>query len=303
MFRILLNFATSPMKPKAYLFELASLATRAASQAAEAIMALYDGPVEVERKTDGSPVTLADRAANDLIGRMLAETGIPIISEEDAILPFDQRKHWGQCWLVDPLDGTKEFIKRNGEFTVNIALIQDQAPILGVIHAPAMQTAWVGMPGLGLWKATGTGKQADGDDLFNNPGYLEPITVKPSEKKTIPGKRLRLTLSRSHGSETIGDYVRFLEQTHGPIEHIQRGSSLKFCALAEREALVYPRFSPCYEWDTGAGHAIVRASGGEVYAMPGKTPLRYNKPDFLNPSFIALADKRDLHLHLLEFPF
>lgn len=290
------------MKTKPPLFELASLAIRAASRAARAIMEVYDGPMEVEKKTDGSPVTLADRTANEFIGRMLAETGIPVISEEDAIPSFKQRKQWRQCWMVDPLDGTKEFIKRNGEFTVNIALIQDQEPILGVIHAPALQTAWVGMPGLGLWKATGTGNHGADDDPFHTPGYLVPIAVKKAgEKKTIPDQTLRLTLSRSHGHETTGAYVRSLRQTHGSIEHIQRGSSLKFCALAEREARVYPRFSPCYEWDTAAGHAIVRASGGEVFAMPGKTPLRYNKSDFINPSFIALADERDLPLFLLEF--
>ena len=241
-----------------------------AREAGNAILDVYNGPeFDVQTKDDESPLTAADRAAHRLIDRELRALtpAIPVLSEEGADVPYGERQQWQRFWLVDPLDGTKEFIKRNGEFTVNIALVEDGAPVWGVIHAPALGTTYVGRVGEGAWRQEGDGPR-------------EPLAVK------TPDNGHAVVKSRSHPSGELADY---LESIH-VADEVPVGSSLKFCAVAEGRATLYPRFGPTMEWDTGAGHAIVEAAGGRVrLAEDAATPLRYNKDDLHNPFFIVSA--------------
>ena len=241
-----------------------------AREAGNAILEVYNGPeFDVQTKDDESPLTAADRAAHRLIDRELRTLtpGIPVLSEEGADVPYAERREWSRFWLVDPLDGTKEFIKRNGEFTVNIALVDEGAPVWGVIHAPALGTTYAGRVGEGAWRQEGDGPR-------------EPLAVK------TPDNGHAVVKSRSHPT---GELAEYLESIH-VADEVPVGSSLKFCAVAEGRATLYPRFGPTMEWDTGAGHAIVEAAGGRVrLAEDEATPLRYNKDDLHNPFFIVSA--------------
>ncbi|SEP07063.1 3'(2'),5'-bisphosphate nucleotidase CysQ [Aquisalimonas asiatica] len=242
-----------------------------ARRAGDAILAVYNGPdFDVETKDDDSPLTAADRAAHAIIDRELRALTpeIPVLSEEGADVPAAKRQQWPRFWLVDPLDGTKEFIKRNGEFTVNIALVEGGRPVWGVIHAPALDTTYGGGVGSGAWKQTG----AD--------GAREPLAVR------TPDDGHAVVKSRSHPS---GELAAFLERIT-VADEVPVGSSLKFCVVAEGRATLYPRFGPTMEWDTGAGQAIVEAAGGRVVmAEDETTPLTYNKDDLRNGFFIVSA--------------
>ncbi len=244
-----------------------------ARRAGDAILAVYNGPdFDVEAKADDSPLTAADRAAHRVIedGLRRLTPDIPLLSEEGRDIPHAERRHWDRFWLVDPLDGTKEFIKRNGEFTVNIALIESGRPAWGVIVAPALDTTYVGTVGDGAWKQQGDGQR-------------QPLLV----QAPTPGGGHAVVKSRSHPS---GELATFLE-TIAVAESVPVGSSLKFCAVAEGRATLYPRFGPTMEWDTGAGQAIVEAAGGCVVLTDRRdTPLRYNKESLLNPFFIVGKD-------------
>lgn len=241
-----------------------------AREAGDAILGVYNGPdFDVETKDDDSPLTAADRAAHAIIDRELRALtpDIPVLSEEGADVPAAKRQQWQRFWLVDPLDGTKEFIKRNGEFTVNIALVEDGRPVWGVIHAPAMDTTYAGGSGIGAWKQAGKGER-------------EPLAVR------APDNGHAVVKSRSHPS---GELAEFLERIT-VADEVPVGSSLKFCVVAEGRATLYPRFGPTMEWDTGAGHAIVEAAGGRVVmAEDETTPLAYNKDDLRNGFFIVSA--------------
>lgn len=262
---------------------LLRLATDAAIRAGEAIMEVYTSPTanwEVERKADNSPLTLADRRSHAVIAPVLEQTGIPVLSEEGAHLPYDNRKAWNRLWVVDPLDGTKEFIKRNGEFTVNIALVTDGVPVLGVIFVPVSRVLYIGSA-QGAMKATVPTGVYDLDAIKMEPihaGVATPFTV---------------VASRSHLSPETQVYIDGLRTAHPDLTMVSAGSSLKLCLVAEGRADVYPRFAPTMEWDTAAGHAICRAAGCEVYrveqpsAAPTQSPLVYNKEDLLNPWFIV----------------
>lgn len=281
---------------------LLHLATDAAIRAGEAIMEVYTSPTtdwEVERKADNSPLTLADRRSHAVIAPVLEGTGIPVLSEEGAHLPYSERQHWQKLWVVDPLDGTKEFIKRNGEFTVNIALVEDGVPVLGVIYVPVTRVLYVGSP-TGAFKATVPASTYALDAISLSPihaGAATPFTV---------------VASRSHLSAETQTYIDSLRAAHPDLEMVSAGSSLKLCLVAEGRADVYPRFAPTMEWDTAAGHAICRAAGCEVYRVndddddnennnknnnennnendnggDNLLPLSYNKPDLLNPWFIV----------------
>ena len=235
------------------------------------IMRVYAGEFTVEMKADMSPVTDADLAAHKVIATDLQRItpGIPVLSEESAGVPFAERARWDSYWLVDPLDGTKEFINKNGDFTVNIALIQNGVPILGVVHVPVTGMSYYGCTGVGAFKR-------------DKDGQASPIRV----RKLIDGGPVKVVASRSHRGPLLDGYLEKL----GPHETVSRGSSLKFCLVAEGSADVYPRLGPTSEWDTGAGHAVVLAAGGQVIGMDGK-PLTYNSKDsLLNPHFIAYAD-------------
>ena len=261
---------------------LLRLAIDAAIRAGEAIMDVYTSPAvdwEVERKADNSPLTLADRRSHGVIAPALEATAIPVLSEEGAHLPYSERQHWSRLWVVDPLDGTKEFIKRNGEFTVNIALVEGGVPVLGVIFVPVTRVLYVGSSA-GAFKAT---VPAGVYDL--NAISLSPIHASAATPFTV-------VASRSHLSAETQTYIDRLRLAHPDLQMVSAGSSLKLCLVAEGQADVYPRFAPTMEWDTAAGHAICRAAGCEVYRVnesdgENLPPLTYNKPDLLNPWFIV----------------
>lgn len=251
---------------KRLLHEIVSIA-RAAG---DAILSVYRREFDVEIKEDRSPLTEADRLSHDLITARLKgiEPAFPVLSEEAATDEHRDRRSWSTFWLVDPLDGTKEFVKRNGEFTVNIALVANHEPVLGVVLAPALDREYYGGPGIGAWRRS-AGAEA------------EPIHV-----AAPPGDPLRVVGSRSHPSPELTAYLDGLP----PYEIADMGSSLKICLVAEGAADLYPRLGPTSEWDTAAAQAILESAGGRMIDLAGR-PLRYNsKDDLLNPHFLAFGD-------------
>ena len=263
-------------------------AVDAALEAGREIMRIYLDPSQdfgIEKKLDNSPVTLADKAAHNCIVRHLAQTGIPILSEEGAHLPYEKRKTWHKVWVVDPLDGTKEFIKKNGEFTVNIALVEDGSPVLGVIYLPATEMLYTGIVGEGAWKQI----------LSDSPERNQVRKSLPVEREVLPYGQAQaegkgtfvIVASRSHMSPETEDYINQMRRKYGDIRLVSGGSSLKLCLVAEGTADVYPRLAPTMEWDTAAGDAIARAAGKRVVDARTGQPLTYNKPDLHNPWFIV----------------
>lgn len=253
------------MKPQNTLADVIAIARRAG----DAIMAVYEQDIEVQQKQDNSPLTQADLAAHDIIesglGALVPE--LPVLSEESAAIPFSTRQQWERYWLVDPLDGTREFIKRNGEFTVNIALIEHHRPVMGVVYAPALNLLFYAAKGEGAYKQFGA--QA-----------AVPIHARPfvSHQITVAG-------SRSHAGESL---LRFLERL-GPHMLISMGSSLKVCLVAEGRADVYPRLGPTSEWDTAAAQCVLEEAGGKLVGLDA-SPFRYNqKESLLNPQFLAVG--------------
>ena len=245
--------------------------------AGEEILAVYNqaAAIDVSVKDDNSPLTEADRRAHRLIvDRLAAHTpDLPILSEESELSQWSERAAWQRYWLVDPLDGTKEFIKRNGEFTVNIALIEEGVAQAGVVHVPVSGITYLGRLGWGAWKLSVGGEP-------------EAISCARIER----GRAVRVVASRSHRGELVDRLIAIIEQELGQAEVVSMGSSLKICLLAEGKADIYPRLALTSEWDTAAAHAVLSAAGGEVYDT-GFNVLRYNqKAQMLNPFFIALAD-------------
>jgi 3'(2'), 5'-bisphosphate nucleotidase len=237
----------------------------------------------IESKEDNSPVTIADKQANALITEELERLypEIPILSEEGQHLSYEERKKWDYFWLVDPLDGTKEFIKRNGEFTVNIALVHKGYPVLGVIYAPVLDLMYASKEGVGAYKLANADEKLTeqlGELLLLS--EMEKLTGESNNEKTI------IVGSRSHLSEETKEYVEKLKE-NGDVEFLSIGSSLKLCMVAEGKADVYPRFGPTMEWDTAAGQAIVEQAGGTVVETKTGERFRYNKEILKNPYFIA----------------
>ena len=264
------------------LNNLTLLACRASIEAGEGIMQVYSRPIEVEYKEDNSPLTEADKSSNKIIMNYLAETGIPVLSEEGKALSYEERKDWDEFWLVDPLDGTKEFIKRNGEFTVNIALVRNGKPVMGVIYVPVTDILYVGM---------GPGKAYKFEQAALKPEVFEDISLFKNVGALLPiegaSRNYTVVASRSHLSSETESFIKALEAEHGNVDLISSGSSLKICLVAEGKADVYPRLAPTMEWDTGAGHAIAESAGKNVFIYNEETELSYNKPDLLNPWFIV----------------
>ncbi|WP_291594488.1 3'(2'),5'-bisphosphate nucleotidase CysQ [Bacteroides sp.] len=257
----------------------------AALKAGKEILSIYEDPAsdfEIERKADNSPLTIADRKAHETIVAILNDTPFPVLSEEGKHMGYEVRSKWDTLWIVDPLDGTKEFIKRNGEFTVNIALVQNSVPVMGVIYVPVRKELYFAVEGVGAYKCSGIIGLEDG-------GVALEQLIKESER--IPLEDVRdhfiVVASRSHLSPETEAYIADLKKKHGSVELVSSGSSIKICLVAEGKADVYPRFAPTMEWDTAAGHAIARAAGMEVYQAGKDEPLRYNKEDLLNPWFIV----------------
>jgi 3'(2'), 5'-bisphosphate nucleotidase len=238
--------------------------------ASTAILEIYHraGDIEIEKKGDDSPLTLADRKANEIIVAGLEQLPFqfPIISEENKLVAYEERKNYEYYWLVDPLDGTKEFIKRNGEFTVNIALVKKDRPVFGIISVPVQNKVYYGIKGQGaFWVENGT------------------TTRLQANSYKMTDKGLRVVTSRSHMNEATANFVHQMNEP----QFVSMGSSLKFMALAEGKADVYPRYGLCMEWDTGAAQIILEEAGGSVLQVDTNEPLVYNKENLLNPFFIA----------------
>ncbi len=267
----------SYQEPKALLFQ----AIIAAIEAGREIMEVYDTDFAVESKDDNTPLTLADKRAHHKIVALLASTNLPVLSEEGRDIPYQERSAWKRFWMVDPLDGTKEFVKRNGEFTVNIALIENGVSIAGVIYVPVTKDLYFGwVDEIGAFKLPQfLPKGSTGmDDLLKTAVKLP--TELPTRPYTVVG-------SRSHMSPETTAYLQTLEQEHGEIDIVSMGSSLKICLVAEGVADIYPRFAPTMEWDTAAGHAIASAAGKEIVDKSTGLPMRYNKENLLNNWFVV----------------
>lgn len=262
---------------------LLAQAIRAALDAGRAILDVYSHPSadwQVEQKADHSPLTLADRRSHEVIARQLADTSCPILSEEGIHLPYEERKAWTRCWIVDPLDGTKEFIKRNGEFTVNIALVENGKPVMGVVYAPTLGKLYYGAAGQGSFVC----KVAPDTGHTEAPQALTPSS--PAE--AAEGKRpLRIVASRSHLNESTQAFIDRLSREYGEVQLVSAGSSLKLCLVAEGKADFYPRLAPTMEWDTAAGQAVAEFAGCSVTDAATEQPLRYNKEDLHNPFFVV----------------
>lgn len=253
------------MMPKPDLLDIIAIARKAG----EAILEVYQQDFDVHRKHDNSPLTQADLAAHNIIESGLSGLipELPVLSEESADIPFSTRRQWPAYWLVDPLDGTREFIKRNGEFTVNIALIEHHQPVMGVVYAPVPDLLFYATAGLGAFR--------------QSPGE----SAQPIQARAFDQGRITVAGSRSHAGE---DLLRFLERI-GPHELISMGSSLKICMVAEGRADVYPRLGPTSEWDTAAAQCVLEEAGGRLVGMDGHS-FRYNaKESILNPHFFAVG--------------
>ena len=276
-------------KIAAHLNSLLPGLARTMQRAGTAIMKVYRTQFQVDYKPDTSPLTMADQRAHEIIFQDLAglsdigEDGpLPVLSEEGRDVPYAERSRWEYYWLVDPLDGTKEFVKRNGEFTVNIALICGNRPDLGFVYLPVTDVLYWGIRGIGAYRLEDLQK-------IDPAGILDPenrqILEGPGSHAT--GGRLRVIGSRSHSSPEFEVYLEKLRVEYGKIELVLAGSSLKFCRIAEGSADIYPRFGPTMEWDTAAGHAVAVGSGKEVVDQETEEELLYNKEDLRNGFFIC----------------
>ncbi|MGN0233346.1 MAG: 3'(2'),5'-bisphosphate nucleotidase CysQ [Bacteroidaceae bacterium] len=270
----------------------------ASLEAGEEIMHIYSDPIQdfgIERKADNSPLTLADKASHQVIMRYLLTTDIPVLSEEGQHLPYEERSAWERLWVVDPLDGTKEFIKKNGEFTVNIALVVHGNPILGVVYVPAARVLYYGIVGEGAWRCVvpafpnGLPEPEGLSALLSSDGPSDPdapfggVVLPVAEEHDV----FTIVASRSHMSPETQTYIQEMERLHGQVKTVSSGSSIKICLVAEGVADAYPRYAPTMEWDTAAGDAVARAAGKIVISVETGTPLVYNKQDLHNPWFLV----------------
>lgn len=243
-----------------------------AQKAGKAILEIYNKPIEVEYKDDKSPLTAADKASNEVIneGLLRLYPEIPVLSEENREVAFEERKDWDCFWLVDPLDGTKEFIKRNGEFTVNIALIKNGKPVLGVVDLPVKSETYYASSLIGAHKIV------EGESQIIK-------AAKPTKEKLI------IMASRSHLNDDTQAFIDEQKKHFDEVDFISAGSSLKLCFVAEGKAHMYPRYAPTMEWDTGAGQAVAECAGASVTQAGTDMPLEYNKENLLNPYFLVSA--------------
>jgi 3'(2'), 5'-bisphosphate nucleotidase len=261
------------------LSHLLQTAIEAALEAGKVILDIYHSDdFEVELKGDNSPLTKADIASHNVIMSYLSKTDIPVLSEEGKAIPYADRKDWNQLWIVDPIDGTKEFIKRNGEFTVNIALIENQISQLGVIFVPVTGELYFSTKADGAFKVSVDLEHYDVNTLLSQGAKL------PMGRAD---KTFTVVASRSHMSSETEDYVNEMRQKHGDVNLISKGSSLKLCMVAEGQADCYPRFAPTMEWDTAAGQAICEHAGFQVMDWETKKSMLYNREELLNHWFLV----------------
>jgi len=252
------------------------LAIEASIKAGKKILEIYTSDdFIVEYKSDESPLTLADKSSDEIIKNALKASNIPVLSEEGNVLDYNKRKDLRHLWIVDPLDGTKEFIKKNNEFTVNIALIENSIPVIGVIYAPALNVLYFSERKLGAYKTLITAL----DEFDNSKAFRLPLVEKSNEYKVLT--------SRSHLDDNTLDYIDNLKVNNLKVVSVPMGSSLKFCLLAEGLADCYPRFSPCMEWDTAAGQIICDEAGFKVIDLKTMKPIVYNRENLINNYFIA----------------
>ena len=255
------------------------LATKAAVEAGKRIMEIYEtDDFNVDFKSDDSPLTRADIAAHEIIVEFLNQSDIPVLSEEGKEIPYSIRKDWDTLWIVDPIDGTKEFIKKNGEFTVNIALIEDQTPVLGVICVPALNELYFSTQENGAFKTTRIDTWQNTTNILMH-GQKLPLETERSTYTVVA--------SRSHLSPETQDFIDDLTKKHGTVETISKGSSLKLCMVAEGTADCYPRFAPTMEWDTAAGQAICMHAGFDVIDWETRSTMKYNRENLLNNWFLV----------------
>lgn len=262
----------------------------AALEAGREIMAVYASSFAVEYKDDRSPLTEADKRAHHAIEARLAGTGIPVLSEEGRGIAPEERQLWENYWLVDPLDGTKEFVKRNGEFTVNIALMQRDTlpagalgaaiPIAGVLYVPAKDVLYFGWQGGGAYRMDQAATLV-GSTAYERAAQATRLPVSGAERPYT------IVASRSHQSPETEAFIRRAEEEHGTVQLTSMGSALKICLVAEGVADVYPRYAPTMEWDTAAGHAIANEAGRELIDVSTNAAMRYNKYDLVNNWFIV----------------
>jgi 3'(2'), 5'-bisphosphate nucleotidase len=259
--------------------EQLTTAITAALQAGKAILEIYhSGEFDIELKGDSSPLTKADIASHNVIMSYLEATDIPVLSEEGRDISYQERKDWKHLWIVDPIDGTKEFIKRNGEFTVNIALIEDHRPIIGVIYVPVTGELYFSSKELGAFKVAAHLEDYDVKVLLSKGNKL------PLQRED---KTFTIVASRSHMSPETEEYVQEMRDIYGEVKLISKGSSLKLCMVAEGLANCYPRFAPTMEWDTAAGQAICEHAGFKVIDWKTKKPMLYNRQELLNNWFLV----------------
>jgi 3'(2'), 5'-bisphosphate nucleotidase len=262
----------------------------AAIEAGKAIQEIYHTGFEVEYKEDHSPLTLADKTAHDIIVQHLLESDIPILSEEGKTISFQERSAWKSLWIVDPLDGTKEFVKRNGEFTVNIALVKDGIPIMGVVYAPDRDLLYFGLQDLGAYKISDPEIIQKYQDGIETGRITLKDILKTARKLPLPGQKKRpytIVGSRSHATPDLERFVADKREAFGEVDFIPAGSSLKICLVAEGQADIYPRLAPTMEWDTAAGHAVAAYSGARIFEYESGDTLKYNKENLLNPWFVV----------------
>jgi 3'(2'), 5'-bisphosphate nucleotidase len=259
--------------------ELLLAAINASLRAGEEIMRIYKSDFSVEHKLDNSPLTQADKNSHKAIKTLLAKFGLPVLSEENKEDEFMYtfRKGWKRLWIVDPLDGTKEFVKKNGEFTVNIALAQDHEPVLGVIYQPVKRLLYFGARGLGSFR-----KQVQVLESFSPKSILASAHRLPLR---ATDRNYTVVASRSHVDNETQRFIDELRKTHPDLELLPGGSSIKFCLVAEGSADIYPRFGPTMEWDTAAGQAICECAGRQVIDHVTRKPIRYNRENLLNNGF------------------
>lgn len=259
------------------LKRLLAESVKASLSAGDAILKVYQSDFAVETKDDRSPLTLADKQSHEIISGILEKTNLPVLSEEGKDIPYSVRRRWEYFWLVDPLDGTKEFVRRNGEFTVNVALMRHNRPVLGVIFVPVTRVLYWACEGMGAFRASDPA--ASSLDELRKTSTKLPVAV--------PARKFTVVASRSHLTPETEAFIAALRKDHGEIEFVSSGSSIKICLVAEGRADVYPRCAPTMEWDTAAGQAIAEQSGAKMVDPNTGSPMLYNKENLRNGWFVV----------------
>ncbi len=265
---------------------------RASLLAGDAVMQVYRSDFDVALKSDQSPITEADRRSHEILLAQLGDD-IPVLSEEGSEIAFEKRKDWDLFWLIDPLDGTKDFIKRNGEFTVNAALIEHHSPVAGIVYLPAKEVLYFGARGSGAYRVSGAALDKIRSSMPHDPleSALAGAASLPNPEKVQSSGKIRIVQSLSHVTEQEAEFVVRLKAEVPDLDTASAGSSLKFCLVAEGSADLYPRFGPTMEWDTAAGQCVAESSGCEVLDLQDFSPIRYNRPVLLNGSFMVIGTR------------